>query len=60
MQTYSEDLKAFGRANPKFVMLVEKTFAEFIGGSLEKKVLPSMGAQGNGMGKRGFVTEVRY
>ncbi|KIY66766.1 hypothetical protein CYLTODRAFT_491180 [Cylindrobasidium torrendii FP15055 ss-10] len=39
---YSEDLLAFGRANDKFVALVERTFKEFVASAKKIQVLPHM------------------
>ncbi|TRM63424.1 hypothetical protein BD626DRAFT_494323 [Schizophyllum amplum] len=39
---YKEEVVAFGKANPKFVALVEKTFKEFIGSDKKTQVLPHM------------------
>ncbi|KAL1690222.1 hypothetical protein GGG16DRAFT_56132 [Schizophyllum commune] len=39
---YKDEVVAFGRANPKFVALVEKTFKEFIASDKKTQVLPHM------------------
>ncbi|KAL1737867.1 hypothetical protein HDZ31DRAFT_70684, partial [Schizophyllum fasciatum] len=39
---YKDEVVAFGRANPKFVALVEKTFKEFISSDKKTQVLPHM------------------
>jgi hypothetical protein len=51
-------LKTYARTNARFVLQVEKVFAEFVQGSSEKKVLPSMGSGEVGRGRRGVVVEV--
>jgi hypothetical protein len=48
----------YARTNARFVLQVEKVFAEFVQGSSEKKVLPSMGSGEIGRGRRGVVVEV--
>ncbi|KAJ3535850.1 hypothetical protein NMY22_g6296 [Coprinellus aureogranulatus] len=47
---YSEDIVAFGRANLKFVPIVEKAFADFVNSDKSNQVLPHMPPE-----KRAFV-----
>ncbi|KAJ3566139.1 hypothetical protein NP233_g7178 [Leucocoprinus birnbaumii] len=39
---YSDDLLSFGRINPKFLGVVEKAFADFLGSQRRTQVLPHM------------------
>jgi len=48
---WSPELRAFGKANPKFVEVVEKAFADFVHGDRKTTVLPTMPES-----KRNFVT----
>jgi len=48
---WSPELRAFGKANPKFVEVAEKAFADFVTGDRKTTILPSMPES-----KRNFVT----
>ena len=50
---YTDELLSFGRGNDKFLVLVEKTFGEFVGSGKKTQVLPHMP-----MDRRKFVIEV--
>ncbi|KAJ7336336.1 hypothetical protein DFH08DRAFT_925596 [Mycena albidolilacea] len=50
---WPDDALAFGRANAKFVAVVEKAFAEFVAGEKKMQVLPHMPAE-----RRKFVHDV--
>ncbi|GJE93163.1 FKBP12-associated protein 1 homolog [Phanerochaete sordida] len=40
--SYSDDLQAFARANLRFCLLVEKTFADFVASDKRSQILPHM------------------
>ncbi|KZT20935.1 hypothetical protein NEOLEDRAFT_1244899 [Neolentinus lepideus HHB14362 ss-1] len=40
--SYNDEITAFARANPKFCLLVEKTFGEFVKSEKKTQVLPHM------------------